>query len=656
MTEEELLQAIDEAKQTRSVDLTLSGENLTTLPPTIGELTQLVKLNLKDNKLTTLPPEIGNLTNLKRIYLSNNKLTELPPEIGNLQNLEIIYASNNKLTTIPPEIGQITNLQGLYLGDNNLSSLPPEIKNLSQLKNLDLRKNNLDIPKEVLETVHQPANIIKSYLEHKTTEPEIILELKVILFGSSGVGKTSVVQQLVNSKFNPYHIKTKGLNITDWETKYNDKNLTIHFWDFGGTSQMIPAYHCGFSPDSLYILVTDAIEEIQKIEYFLTQISTVAKNPPTILVINKLDQGFTAVDKTPTLLRNNPNLRTFSEISCKKQQNIDSLKTAITEQLKGIQKLNKTFPDNCLDIKEKIQARETPLLTYEEYQTICTQELITDVTKQKEIANFLGDIGTVIYWKNYLVNPQWFINNLEIIFNEIHLQEETYGVLNPHQLQQILELSNLQESQFLLEVIEDLELGFRTEDTDNLILPYLFNNQEPNTGNWENLNTLQYDYAVYPAYVFPRLIVKMKEYIEGNLYWLNGVIFKLEEDRARVTADPTTRKISITVTHNSHAGKDLLKIICTQLDNINQHEPWLKSKRVRPQSQVRKNPINSPIKPPIMDVPPPPPPPRASEIPSSSTVKAQKTSPTRKPINKWIWFALLFILGLVAVIVLSILL
>ncbi len=35
------------------------------------------------NQLTALPPEIGQLTNLQTLYLGDNQLTTLPPEIGN---------------------------------------------------------------------------------------------------------------------------------------------------------------------------------------------------------------------------------------------------------------------------------------------------------------------------------------------------------------------------------------------------------------------------------------------------------------------------------------------------------------------------------------------------------------------------------------------
>ena len=75
------------------------------------------ELSLWNNQLTgSIPPEIGNLTNLNYLSLSFNQLTDsIPPKIGNLTNLTYLDLSNNQLTgSIPPKIGNLTNLD--YFG------------------------------------------------------------------------------------------------------------------------------------------------------------------------------------------------------------------------------------------------------------------------------------------------------------------------------------------------------------------------------------------------------------------------------------------------------------------------------------------------------------------------------------------------------------
>ena len=64
-------------------------------------------LSVDNNQLTELPPEIGNLNYLGALLLYNNQLTELPPEISNLNNLGLLWLEGNQLTELPPEIEEL---------------------------------------------------------------------------------------------------------------------------------------------------------------------------------------------------------------------------------------------------------------------------------------------------------------------------------------------------------------------------------------------------------------------------------------------------------------------------------------------------------------------------------------------------------------------
>ncbi len=114
-----------------------------TLPPEIGQLTELKRLELRHGSLTALPPEIGNLTTLEALLLDFNDLANLPPEIGKLINLRGLGLQENDLTTLPSEIGQLTKLKGFNLAGNNLTGLPPEMGQLTSLESLILASNRL---------------------------------------------------------------------------------------------------------------------------------------------------------------------------------------------------------------------------------------------------------------------------------------------------------------------------------------------------------------------------------------------------------------------------------------------------------------------------------------------------------------------------------
>ena len=84
MDAEEVLSKINQAALKEASELDLSGLGLKSLPPQVGNLTNLTFLDLEHNELTALPSEIGYLTNLTGLGLAGNQLTRLPPEIVEL--------------------------------------------------------------------------------------------------------------------------------------------------------------------------------------------------------------------------------------------------------------------------------------------------------------------------------------------------------------------------------------------------------------------------------------------------------------------------------------------------------------------------------------------------------------------------------------------
>ena len=147
---------VDTDASGRVVELSLSENRLTgTIPPDLGNLTNLTHLNFWANQLWgTIPPELGRLVSLRRLSLGVNDLTgEIPPELGALTRLTGLTLRLNQLTgPIPTELGNLTELRTLDLYSNELSGpIPTELGNLTEMQILTLGLNQLtgQIPEEL---------------------------------------------------------------------------------------------------------------------------------------------------------------------------------------------------------------------------------------------------------------------------------------------------------------------------------------------------------------------------------------------------------------------------------------------------------------------------------------------------------------------------
>lgn len=101
--------------------LDLSGQQLSALPESAMNRTDITVLNISNNQLAALPASISGLTNLVELNVENNRLESLPPEIGQLKNLRKLRVGNNRITALPDELGNMIWLKELNISNNRLS-------------------------------------------------------------------------------------------------------------------------------------------------------------------------------------------------------------------------------------------------------------------------------------------------------------------------------------------------------------------------------------------------------------------------------------------------------------------------------------------------------------------------------------------------------
>ena len=129
--------------------LDIRDNQLLGLPESIGLLhAKLTKLLLGRNRISSLPSTLGMLSNLVLLHLNWNQLNAVPDEIGSCTALEELQLSYNKLRMVPQTFSNLTNLKFAALQNNLLELLPTSLGNMPNLSKLAFENNMWLMPQQ----------------------------------------------------------------------------------------------------------------------------------------------------------------------------------------------------------------------------------------------------------------------------------------------------------------------------------------------------------------------------------------------------------------------------------------------------------------------------------------------------------------------------
>lgn len=133
----------DIARYTRATRVQLSYNKIARIPPELCQL-PIENLDLRGNQLTSLPDEIRQLTRLTSLVLEDNPITTLPDALCELTQLAELSLQNVPITKLPDDIGGLTSLTFLSLqGCNKLARLPESFFTLTNLTTINLHYTRL---------------------------------------------------------------------------------------------------------------------------------------------------------------------------------------------------------------------------------------------------------------------------------------------------------------------------------------------------------------------------------------------------------------------------------------------------------------------------------------------------------------------------------
>ncbi|MBT7778515.1 MAG: GTP-binding protein [Rhodospirillales bacterium] len=386
-----------------------------------------------------LPVNLLKLKKIRRLYLNNLKMNVFPIELRELPNLEYVEFWNSKISHLPPEALEI--------------GLPIKLR-VQATRGILLEGAKLTTPP--IEIVAQGNLAIEQYYKSIEQEGEQanLNELKVVLVGDGGAGKTSLVRQIFGDEFNKFESQTHGIEVRKYSFQSRFRPIKVNFWDFGGQEIMHATHQFFLSHRSLYILVLDGRRD-EKTEYWLKNIESFGGNSPILIVMNKIDQNPSFELNQRFLKEKYIGIKGFYRISCASKDGVETFIQKLKSAIVNVDLLRMTWPKSWFDVKNELEHLNQEYISYDAFRKICVDRKINESARQEVLLEFLHDLGVVLHFKDFelldtqVLDPQWVTSGVYSIINS-HVLAKRHGVLRISELSNILPMSSGQGTKFFL--------------------------------------------------------------------------------------------------------------------------------------------------------------------------------------------------------------
>ena len=515
----------------------------------LKELRSLTSLDLSDNQLVDVS-FLKELTGLTSLDLSFNRIRDLSGMVS-LTRLHSFSAFRNQIAELPRAL--IERGVEIELG----GQLPT--RGFGG-RTFTIGANPLEVPP--LEIVERGHPAIVSWFDALGAQDEELSEVKVVLVGDGGSGKTSLRKRLMKQAPDPEESQTLGIEILDWSVKARGREVLVHFWDFGGQVINHATHQFFLSRRSLYILVLDGRKD-EDPEYWLKHIESFGGDSKVLIVLNKMDENPGFDVNRPALKEKYPGIREFFKVAClwKSNSGIPALKKALLSELAEVELASTRWPRSWFNVKSGLESIEEPFIEYARFERLCAEQGIVDAVDQGNLIGYLNDLGIAIHFADprltttQVLDPRWVTQAVYRIINAPELAD-SYGVLKLKSLDSILKKTDkhhyvysADKHGYIVDLMKKFELCYEL-DTGRILVPDLLPVREPNF-DWPDGELLRFhfEYDFLPQSVMPRFIVNEHADIDQGLQWRTGVVLKDGESGARalVRSDSRNRRIAIEV-------------------------------------------------------------------------------------------------------------
>lgn len=564
------------------------------------KLTNLQTLACGFTKISNLSP-LPHLTNLQILHCNNSQISDLTP-LASLVNLHELTCAMTNISDLSPLSG-LARLRRLYCFATQISDLAP-LSNLTKLQQFDCSASQVrdlspllpmikhGIPVNSYERNHdQPGiyawgcplvvpplefamespQVVRDYFEELGDERHKLNEIKIIFLGEASSGKTSLVKRLKKEVFDPNESQTHGICIRKMPFNMSDGDtVNAHLWDFGGQEVMHATHQLFLSQRCIYVLLLNSRND-DRAEKWLKHATSFGGYSPLLVVLNKIDENPSFDVNRKNLREKYPQIRDFYRVSCQNGNGITELHQALCHEIDHAVTRRTPFPSHWLAVKNYFtNEMKADYIESAQYREICIQKGVSRSFSQDVLLHFLHDLGVIINFRNlknfdtHILNPLWLTNGIYRIINSKIVGENTKGLLYENDFDAVINdprynNDNTSEIQFqypknklhyIVRIMQEFELCFML-NTQTYVIPQLLPVQEPEV---DMGGSVLHFIIVFPDFLpdsfFPRLMVKLHDFIASEQRWRTGMVLhkpSVFDAQARVRWDKEDQKFLIDV-------------------------------------------------------------------------------------------------------------
>jgi len=426
----------------------------------------------------------------------------------------------------------------------------------------------LKIPKEVLE---EGAATVSDYIENVDKQGLVYnqRETRLIILGSAGAGKTTLVRRL-NDDYS-YPDPKDSTHGVDTSVMLNFNGTKAHIWDFGGQVIYHASHRCFMSANCVYILVVNARTEenydCNRIIYWLDTIRVYSDNKAKVFIIlNESDNRKQNAEDYDSL-KDGEYAHLIQEIfSFNIGDDIDSVnifKKMLADHIEttGHQVFGKNDSSAIAEIYTLFE-EDKKILEKEELELLLKNNGIKSGKDQKRAKDLFNTLGVAMSYdviEGYVLDPYWISHGVYLIID--YMQKNKIKFLHFKKLKDVFmnECGAYPKGkrEYITELMEHHKIGFRNRDgVRGLIVPCVATKFKPRDIIYKEksdslvIEIERDELQEFPADFFYKYICANEDHIKKNReiwsMWQTGMVLAGDDASALVELKEN-RRIKITV-------------------------------------------------------------------------------------------------------------